>query len=250
MILSAPQVQSERELQANSINIGIVSAYHWIRHGLKPNPAALIELFYQYGGLFKSFQYALKSNSGPVRIGVIGDDFLDLKLAYNLEKALENKHHNSKVRVDKILVNRYGNTHKSADFTLRNLKELANFIKSECYDIVVCDGDNTLWKYYLGHNETIKSKSNFDRFGSMWPLRAGFLLFTITDMFYSVLGIHNRQLFSKSEGTIEDVFKSIKVSNADLVINSMTNPMDITHILNKVSDYRKNYYYSRLFFQK
>ena len=239
--------------------VGLVSAVDWIRYGLKPYPAAIIHMLTQ-DTEYNPFRTVLKQSSEPLRVGVAGDTFNDLKLGYYLETALNNGQFGSKVRgnktsgkigakvkVDKILVNRYRNGSELADRIVPDVRGLANLIKSESYDLFICDGDNTLWKYYLTKNITVKDKSLFDKYGSLFPVRASYTLFTITDMFWSFLKVHNRKLFCKSDGCVEDVLNAAKRVGSKLIINSMSNPINMLKVLGEVNSIKKCYYYNNYF---
>lgn len=219
------------------LDAGLISAYDGIRWGLKPSEKPVLEFFKKY--LSQKFNVR-----DEVYIGVAGDGFVDLKLAYNLKKALKNNY-SSKVSVDSILVNRHGKCCDYADFIVGNLADLGEKVRSEGYDIFICDVDNTVVKSYVPkENGCIKNESKFDRFGRLLFVRLGFLLFTASDTFLSGLGFHPRVPYCKSEDSLDCLLDSINEAGSFLIFNSSANPFSIKKAICNNSNYGFNFLYN------
>jgi len=231
-------------MKDDKLDAGLISAYDGIRWGLKPSEKPVIEFFKRYKNQYKVLNNALKRDSEPVSIAVMGDRFIDLKLAYNLEKTLKT-YYNKKVSVYKILVNRHNNSHPSADYSVKNLKEAGEIIESESINISIKDVDNTIVKSYMPkESNPISNKSNFDRFGKIRVVRGGFMLFTISDEFLSMIGLHPRRPYLKSEDSLDCVLDSSKKAGSFVIFNSSTNPITMKKVITANSNYEFNFLYN------
>ena len=198
------------------INVGLVTSFDWIMYGLKPNPKAVLKYFDVYG-------------INPDKLLVCGDGFRDIRLGYLLKNALKSQ----KVRVDKVLVDRNNLFIAGADYVVRNLRDLLDLIESESCPVVLCDGDNTLWKFYADITKKGESESKMEKYGSHWTVRAGYFLFTGLDTVFSRFGIYHRRLFNGKNDDLSKFLHGIGESESLLIVNSLSSDFTVKRMLGK-----------------
>ena len=222
------------------MNIGLITYEDGIMHrGYKPDTKAVIKFLDNY----KVIEYYEKKGHNPVKIMVAGDNYRDLKQGSNLKEALEAGKWKGKIIMDNVLVDRHGGAHELADYTVTSLKELSSLIREEkSYDIVLCDGDNTLWKSYLD-----RQRKNLT--GKHTPQWGNNIMKTLTVMAENMLSltrISPRQLYKSEEDSLEDFLKEVKDNKSFLIINSLSSELIIKRILNKVKGVKKSYIKNRV----
>ncbi|MBN1923186.1 MAG: hypothetical protein JW791_00305 [Nanoarchaeota archaeon] len=244
MVLVQDFVKSESELVKN-LNVGVLSAFDAVRYGPKPFVRGLLELFRQYAGVYEPFKRVFKHDSEPFYAVCVGDSHNDVRMGENLELRLKNSVSASKVRVDKVIISRYGESHPRADYNVSSFREVSGIIREGCYDLVISDFDNTLCVDFLNSRQKVRVKNNMERFGNLLPLRLGFGLFTLSDILLAYLKVHDRRFFPESEGSISGVFDAVRETESQLVVNSFAPPNSITGFMNKVKGYNLNFFQNR-----
>jgi len=221
--------ESEGKPCCNNL-VSIVSAGDFIKYGVKPQPGAVLNRVYG----------ALSEDSS---VFVAGDSAADLILTQNIKKELKNSDFYRKVRVNSVMVNRYGNANKLADYNVGSLNVLGKLVTSEGCDFLVCDWDNTLVQCFLKKSVSHKevTKSNMNRFGMGLPVRLGFGLFILYDTVLSAVRVNKRKFYRGSEDDLNNFFDIMKDGNVRVVLNSLCPGPVIKGMLNKKGiKYSKN----------
>ncbi len=228
------------------MNIGLITYEDGIMHrGYKPNIKAVIKFLDNY----KVIEYYKKKGHNPVKIMVAGDNYRDLKQGSNLKEALEAGKWKGKVITDNVLIDRNGGAHELADYTVTSLKELSSLIREEkSYDIVLCDGDNTLWKSYLDGRRRILNHFYFliEKNTPQWANNIMKTLTVMSENMLSLAQVSPRQLYKRKEDSLEDFLKEVKENKSFLIINSLSSELVIKRILNQIKSIKKSYIKNRV----
>ncbi len=211
----------------------LVTAGDFIMNGIKPLPYAVMDSVKR--DIVTHYKYSQNGVYDDYSIVIAGDSVSDLMLGDNIKKELKKSDYCRKVRLIKVFVNRYGNDNNSADYCVNNLENLASICKSENCNLLISDWDNTLAKCYLKKSVNAKSgkKSFMNRFGKILPVRIGFGLFTLYNLFIHFAGVRTRKLYTRSEDNLKNFFERLRENDTKVIINSLCTRSTIKSLIRK-----------------